>query len=104
VDARNSQRQQATEPVSPIRKALLSNDTDRAVEERQFEIWRALSTEQIAQVIRGASQTARRLALAGLRDRYPAASERELTVRLAVLTLGRDLAVRVYPELEQLKP
>ena len=81
-----------------------SRDTNRAAEDRQIEIWRALSTVQIAQVVNSASRAVRTLALAGIRSRYPAASSRELTIRLAAITLGRDLALRVYPELEQLEP
>ena len=42
------------------------------------------------------------LALAGIRLRYPGASEREQFLRLACLKLGRDLAKQAYPEIEQL--
>jgi hypothetical protein len=38
------------------------------------------------------------LARAGLRQRYPGASEGELFLRLAILTLGADLAQRAYPD------
>jgi hypothetical protein len=36
------------------------------------------------------------LALAGLRERFPEADERELLLRLAVLRLGADLVWRAY--------
>jgi hypothetical protein len=55
-------------------------------------------------VITGACRAVRTLALAGLRTRDPAASERELIARLADLTLGSTLARRVYPELTHLEP
>lgn len=42
------------------------------------------------------------LALAGVRQRHPHASPREQFLRLAVLTLGRDLACRAYPEIAAL--
>ena len=58
----------------------------------------------IAESAGGATRAARALALAGLRARYPAASERELVVRFAELTLGSELARRVYPELAALDP
>ena len=82
--------------------AILSRDTDAVAERRQIEIWRRLSTIEIAQLVGGATRAARTLALAGLRARYPHASARELTIRLAAITLGPVLARRVYPELEHL--
>jgi hypothetical protein len=42
------------------------------------------------------------MAQAGVRHRYPAASDREVFLRLAIITLGRDLAVRVHPEIDAL--
>ncbi len=86
------------------REARLSRDTDRAAEDRQIAAWRGLSTIEVAQLVAGASRAARALALAGLRDRYPSASDRELTVRLAALELGPELARRAYPELDRLEP
>jgi hypothetical protein len=83
--------------------AILSRDTDAAAEQRQIETWRRLSTIEIAQLVAGATRAAHTLALAGLRARYPTASSRELTMRLAVITLGPALASRVYPELEHLR-
>jgi hypothetical protein len=78
-------------------------DTSVAAEARQIEIWRSLSTVEIAQIVAGASRAIRTLALAGLRARFPAASEHELTVRLAVVTIGRELAQKVYPEVSTLE-
>jgi hypothetical protein len=83
---------------------ILSRDTDRLSEARQIQAWRALSTVERARVITGACRAVRTLALAGLRTRDPAASERELIARLADLTLGSTLARRVYPELTHLEP
>jgi hypothetical protein len=84
------------------RRAVLSGDTDLEAEERQVETWRKLSSIQIAAIVTGASRAARALAIAGLRARYPDASDREIVVRLAALTLGRELARRAYPELDRL--
>lgn len=78
-------------------------DTSVSAEARQIEIWRSLSTVEIAQLVNGASCAIRTLALAGLRARFPAASEHELTVRLAVVTIGRELAQQVYPEASTLE-
>ncbi len=83
---------------------MLSDDTSRSAEQLQVEIWRALTTVQIAGLIVGASNAARTLAIAGLRERYPAASDHELLIRYAALTLGPVLARRVYPEIDLLEP
>lgn len=48
--------------------------------------------QQVSQMI----QTCRQLSLAGLRVRYPEASEEQLLKRLAALWLSRELVVRVY--------
>jgi len=61
-----------------------------------------MSSVELASLIAGASRSVRTLAMAGLRSRYPDASERELTVRWAVLTLGPELARAVYPDLDRL--
>lgn len=88
----------------PPRVAARPDDTSADAQQRQVEIRRALSTVQIAELIVGAARAARTLAMAGLQIRYPAAGDRELLVRYAALTLGRDLARRVYPELDRLDP
>ena len=82
--------------------ADLSLDTSPEAEARQVAIWNGLSTVELAALVDGASRAARQLALAGLRADYPNASERELFLRLAVLTLGRDLALAAYPEANDL--
>ena len=38
------------------------------------------------------------MAWIGLRERFPRASDDELRVRLAVQTLGPELACRIHPE------
>ena len=43
------------------------------------------------------------LARAGLRERHPGASDHELFLRLAILTLGSDLAGRAYPDARSLR-
>lgn len=80
----------------------LSSDTDAAIEERQVRAWRDMTPAQKANLITRLSQTAREMAAAGVRDRHPDASPREQFLRLAMLTLGPELARRVYPEIEQL--
>jgi hypothetical protein len=57
-----------------------------------------MSPAQKAQLITTLSRAARDLALAGVRHRHPAASPREQFLRLAVVTLGPDLARGAYPD------
>ncbi len=82
----------------------LAGDTPLDIETRQIEGWRRMSTIEKAALISGLSEAVFDTALAGVRQRYPHASPRELALRLAVLTLGRDLALRAYPDIDQLTP
>jgi hypothetical protein len=80
----------------------LAQDSTREIEDRQVAIWRSLTTVEIGALVAGASRAARAMTMAGLRTRYPRASDHELLMRYARLTLGRELATRVYPELDRL--
>jgi hypothetical protein len=74
----------------------LSADTTRHAERLQVMAWRSMSSVQRAQLVAGAARTVRAIALAGLRQRHPGASEAEIVARLALLTLGPSLAHRAY--------
>ena len=74
----------------------LYSDTDPEVEALQIERWRHASPTHKMNMLAQLNVSARRLALAGLRARYPQASEAELRRRLAALLLGEDLARKVY--------
>jgi hypothetical protein len=78
--------------------APLSLDTSPDIERRQIERWRQMSTVEKAALISGLTDATFVLARAGVRHRYPDASQRELFLRLAVVTLGPDLAGRAYPD------
>ena len=81
-------------------RAILSGDTSFEAEAEQVRIWRSLSSVEIAGLVSGACRAARTMAVAGLRARHPHLTDEELVPRFALLTLGRDLARRVYPELD----
>jgi len=83
-------------------RARLSADTTRDIEDRQIEQWRNLSSVNVAQRLNAAWTAGMHLAWFGLTDRFPAASDEELRVRLAILLLGRDLAARMYPHADAL--
>ncbi len=81
----------------------LYSDTDPEVEALQIELWRQASPTHKMNMLAQLNVSARRLALAGLRARYPQASEAELRRRLAALLLGEDLAREVYGDLPDAK-
>ncbi len=78
-------------------RARLSADTSRAIEDQQVDAWRRMSSVDIAHALSAAWSAGTQLAWFGLKDRFPDATDDELRVRYAVMTLGRDLAVRMYP-------
>ena len=77
----------------------LSLDTSAVIERLQIERWRQMSAAEKAAIVSGLTQAGYDLALAGVRHRYPDASPREQFLRLAIVTLGPDLARRAYPEI-----
>jgi hypothetical protein len=82
----------------------LADDTSVDAARHQIELWRGMTPAQKLALVSSASDSVRTLALAGLRQRYPLASEREIFLRLAVLRLGCRLAMEVFPEVENLAP
>ena len=80
----------------------LSADTPPDIESRQIEQWRRMTPAEKAAMVTSLTQTSLDLARAGIRSRYPGASPREQFLRLAVVMLGFDLAVKAYPEIAAL--
>lgn len=76
----------------------LADDTDADVERLQVEAWRAMSPAQKAATVSGLTAGAFEMARAGVRHRFPGADAREQFLRLAILTLGPEVAARVYPD------
>ena len=68
------------------------------IERLQIEGWRRMSAAQKAATVSGLTQAAYDLARAGIRHRHPHASAREQFLRLAIVTLGPDLAREAYPD------
>ena len=77
---------------------VLSADTSLAVERLQVDAWRRMSPVDKARTVDGLTRTSQALALAGIRQRHPGASERECFLRLAALKLGRETTLRLYPD------
>jgi hypothetical protein len=76
----------------------LALDTPVEVENRQIEEWRRMSSAEKAALVAGLTNATFVLARAGLRERYPGASEREVFLRLAIQLHGPDLAQRAYTD------
>jgi len=71
-----------------------SLDTDPAVEELQVEAWRRMTPARKLRIVSELVRASEELALAGIKQRHPDATGRELELRLAALRLDRDLMVR----------
>jgi hypothetical protein len=90
-----------SEPTPP-RQAILSADTTAEIEQRQIEAWRRLSPVQRLRLVSDTTRAVTNLSLAGIRRRYPHASERECFLRLAAIRLGVETTRRIYPEAREL--
>jgi len=73
-----------------------SADTAPDAEAIRFERYAHMSPAEKAARMVDLTRAACLLALGGLRVRYPAADERELLLRLAVLRLGAETVDRAY--------
>lgn len=74
------------------------SDTHPQMEELQIRLLREIPPWRKMQMLTELNRTVRLLALTGLRNRFPKASDEELLRRLADLLLGEDLARKVYGE------
>jgi hypothetical protein len=75
------------------------SDTHPRMEALQIRLLRETPPWRKMEMLAGLNESAKALALAGLRKRYPGASEGELRRRLAGLLLGDELACKVYGEI-----
>ena len=72
-----------------------ARDTDREVEEILFAAYRVMPPWEKIRRVSELSRACSMLALAGLRERHPHASEAELRRRLAEMHLGSELLAEV---------
>jgi hypothetical protein len=66
------------------------------------EAWRRLSPDQRLQLVADTSSAVIDLSVAGVRRRYPEASERECFLRAAALRIGVEATRRIYPDASEL--
>lgn len=81
----------------------LYSDTHPKMEALQIQLWRDASPTRKMNMLAQLNSSVRMLALAGLRSRFPNASEAELRYKMAVLLLGEELAQKVYRDLPHAK-
>jgi hypothetical protein len=83
--------------------STLFPDTHPKMEALQIRLWRSASPMRKMQMLAQLNQSAKILAMAGLRRQYPKASENELRRRLAGLLLGEETACKIYGDLPDAK-
>lgn len=74
----------------------LAEDTSPEAERVLIELLRQATPARKMEMVLSANRTARMLALAGLRERFPNDSEAKLRRRLADIWLGPELAAKAY--------
>jgi hypothetical protein len=72
------------------------SDTHPEMESLQIELLRTAPAWRKMEMLAAVNSSARSLALAGLRQRHPQASEAEIRRLLAGLLLGPDLARKIF--------
>ncbi len=71
-------------------------DTDPDAERVMIELLRTAPGWKKIEQVESMIEASRTLAMIGLRDRYPNASEEELRLRFAALVLDRETVIRVF--------
>lgn len=71
-------------------------DTSPDAERLQFELWSRMSPAEKFEAFSQLMAMAEALAEAGIRQRHPAADDREVFLRRATQTLGADTVRRLY--------
>ena len=85
----------------PIKRRLptwreMNMDTSPEAEAVLFKLWREAPAWRKWELMEDLNRAARQLALIGLRERFPDATQEELRRRLANILLGEELAARVF--------
>lgn len=75
---------------------MKANDTSSSAREDQVQRWRVMSPAEKSACVDALNRDVHLMAEAGIRRRYPTASDREVFLRLAALRNGRDLSIAAY--------
>jgi hypothetical protein len=71
-------------------------DTDEKIEQYLVEQYRKMPSWKKMEIVRALILTCQELALVGIRERYPNATEEEIKLRLAALWLNKELMIKLY--------
>ena len=77
----------------------MPDDTSPEADARYHELLRAQTPAQRLEQAAALTRAVRELAIAGIRQRHPAATDAEVRVRLTVRLYGREVAARLHGEL-----
>lgn len=80
----------------PADYRLQADDTSFEAERIQIEAFREMPSWERASLIAEMSRSIQELALLGIGERHPGCSDEEIRLRLAALTMGRDLVREAY--------
>ncbi len=69
-------------------------DTHPKIEQMLLDAYERMSADELMGQVTQLTQAAQQMALAGLRDEFPEADEREIQMRLACLWYGPELVKR----------
>ena len=73
-----------------------SLDTSEKIDRLQFARYREMSVDEKLKIVADLNAMVQNIAFAGMRERYPNASDDEVWLRLASLRLGRETVRKVY--------
>jgi hypothetical protein len=76
--------------------SVLSSDTHPKMEALQIELIRRMPSWRKFSVVDGLNETVKLMAIAGIKQRNPNATPKQVHRLLAELILGKDLARKVY--------
>ena len=76
--------------------SVLSSDTHPKMEQMQIELIRRMPSWRKFSVVDGLNETVKLMAIAGIKQRNPNATPKQVHRLLAELILGKELARKVY--------
>ncbi len=80
-----------------------SPDTSPEIEQRQIEAWRRMPPWEKLRIVAELMRATEELAVAGIRERHPDATPREIQLRRGALRIDRETMIRAFgwdPETE----
>jgi hypothetical protein len=82
--------------VAPRTPPRPGSDTPPEVERMMIELWRKMAPERKLQKVFSIGSSLNEVVRADLRRRYPDATPRELELRLAARSYGRELMIKAF--------